>query len=113
MNKEILKKCVGSLMASLLLATLPTTLVGAETTNVTKDQDDTVSSLTNDIAQLNEMIFLTVKKLTDQGMNPQQLQSEIQNMLNTVPTDVQQRGQNSMSLRGFYGNGIFSCRGFA
>jgi cell division protein FtsX len=83
MNKKIMKKCIGTFMVSLLLST---------------------SSLA---------ILLTINELTNQGINPEQIQVELQNMLNSINTNNQNRGHNSVSLRGFYGNGIFSCRGFA
>jgi hypothetical protein len=113
MNKKITKKCVGSLLASLLLTAWPIALVRADTTSVAKNQSCKASNLTNDPAQLNQTIFIKVKDLIEHEMSLTQLQIEIQSILNTIPTDGQHRGQNSMSLRGFFGNDIFSCRGFA
>jgi hypothetical protein len=112
-NKKTLKKCAGGLLASLLLSTIPTMLVGAESTAITKDVSRDASGHRNELAQLNETTFMKVKELFEQGLSLTQLQVELQNMLTNMPTDVQRRGQNSMSLRGFYGSGIFSCRGFA
>jgi DNA-directed RNA polymerase subunit L len=113
MNKKITKKCIGAFFASIVLTTCPTALGGVLTTTITKNQNTNAANLTIDHSQLNETILLKVKELTDQGMNLEQLQIELQNMLNNIKTDIQTKGQNSMSLRGFYGNDIFSCRGFA
>jgi uncharacterized protein YpiB (UPF0302 family) len=129
MKKRITKKCVGTLIASILLTTCATAIVGAQTINTAKNQDTVWNEVAfsgsleeqtrnasrpmNDPTQLNETILLKVKELTEQGINLEFIQIEIQNMLKNINTDFQKRGQNSMSLRGFYGSDIFSCRGFA
>jgi uncharacterized lipoprotein YajG len=129
MKKRITKKCVGTLLASILLTTCATAIVGAQTINTAKNQDTVWNEVAfsgsseeqtrnasrpmNDPTQLNETILLKVKELTEQGINLEFIQIEIQNMLKNINTDFQKRGQNSMSLRGFYGIDIFSCRGFA
>jgi len=102
MRKNTVKKGIGMLMASLLLTTLPSALVGAQTTPTTEDN-----------IQLNEIILIEIKELTEKEMNLERILSEIHNMLNSIYTDIQMKEQTSMSLRGFYGNDIFSCRGFA
>jgi uncharacterized lipoprotein YajG len=128
MNKKITKKCVGTLIASLLLATCSTALVGAQTTQpqktqntefagvfsspISEEQQRRALNLTND-HHVNETILLKVKELTEQGIHLEQIQNELQNMLNNISTSNQNRGQNGTSLRGFYGVGIFSRRGFA
>jgi uncharacterized protein YpiB (UPF0302 family) len=129
MKKRITKKCVGTLLASILLTTCATVIVGAQTINTAKNQDTVWNEVAfsgsseeqtrnasrpmNDPTQLNETILLKVKELTEQGINLEFIQIEIQNMLKNINTDFQKRGQKSMSLRGFYGSDIFSCRGFA
>ncbi len=129
MKKRITKKCVGALLASILLTTCATAIAGAQTINTAKnkisewnevtfsesseEQTSNVSHATNDYNQLNETILLKVKELTEQGIILELIQIEIQNMLKNLNTDFQKREQNSMSQRGFCGIGIFSCRGFA
>jgi uncharacterized protein YpiB (UPF0302 family) len=127
MKKRITKKYVEALLASILLTT--TAIVGAQTINNAKNQDIIWNEVTfseiseeqmkiashsiNDPKQLNETILLKVKELTEQRINLELIQIEIQNMLKNINTDFQKREQNSMSLRGLYGTDIFSCRGFA
>ncbi|VVB59319.1 Uncharacterised protein [uncultured archaeon] len=128
MKKRITKKCVGTLLASILLTTCATAIVGAQTISTAKLEDTVWNEVVfsrsseeqtkneshpmNDPTQLNETILLKVKELTEQGINLEFIQIEIQNMLKNINIDFQKRGQNSMSLRGFYGSDIFSCRGF-
>lgn len=116
-------------MVSIILTTCSTAIDGAHTTTTTKHQSTTwkgifspqivevqkrnASTQTNDSTQLNRTISLKVKTLTEQGINIELIQNELQNMVNNITTGSQKRGQHSMSLRGFYGVGIFSCRGFA
>jgi hypothetical protein len=102
MRKKISKQCIGAVLASMVLAAYPVSLPGAQI-------------ISNSDAQIpqNEIISLTVKELFDQGIDLEQLHSELQTMQNIIHTDIQKREQSSLSLRGFYGNGLFSCRGFA
>ena len=129
MKKRITKKCVGALLASIFLTTCATVITRAQTINIAKnkisecneftfsesseEQTCNVSHVTNDYNQLNETVLLKVKELTEQRITLELIQIEIQNMLKNINTDFQKREQNSMSQRGFYGIGIFSCRGFA
>jgi hypothetical protein len=103
MRKKIVKQCIGAVLASLVLAAYPVSLVGAQLAAPT----------TVDLTQGNGTIVLKIKELTDQAVNLQQIQSELQTMLNSMHTDIQKREQSSLSLRGFYGISLFSCRGFA
>jgi hypothetical protein len=103
MRKKIVKQCIGAVLASLVFAAYPATLVGAQI----------VAPTTVDHPQANGTIVLKVKELTDQGLNLQQIQSELQTLLNSLPMDIQKREQSSLSLRGFYPVSLFSCRGFA
>jgi hypothetical protein len=86
----------------MVIATYPVSLVGAQ-----------IISNSDIQTQRNEIISLIGKEVTDQGMDLEQLHSELRTMLNLMYTDIQKREQSSLSLRGFYGNGLFSCRGFA
>jgi FKBP-type peptidyl-prolyl cis-trans isomerase (trigger factor) len=129
MKKRITKKCVEALLTSILLTTCATAIVEAQTINTVKNQDTVwneasfseiseeqtrnASHPMNDTKQLNETILHKVKELTEQEIHLELIQTEIQNMLKNINTDFKKRGQNSMSLRGFYGIDIFSCRGFA
>jgi uncharacterized lipoprotein YajG len=128
MNKKIMKKCVGTLMASLLLTTCSTAIVGAQMTQSQKTQNTELAGVfssliteeqlrcalnTTNNHHLNDTILLKVKELTEQGIHLEQIQNELQNMLNNISRGYQNRGKHSVSLRGFYGVGIFSCRGFA
>jgi hypothetical protein len=128
MKKNITKKYIGALLASIVLITYPAVLSRAQTTNTITNQNTVwnettlseisekqirnTSHLPKDYTQLKEIILLKVKELTKQNINLEIIQTEIQNMLNS-DTDIQKRGQNSTSSRGFYETGIFSCRGFA
>ncbi|MCX6661904.1 MAG: hypothetical protein NTY91_05070 [Euryarchaeota archaeon] len=102
MRKKIIKQCIGAVLASMVLATYPVSLVGAQ-----------IISNSDVQTQRNEIISLTVKELADQGMDLEQLHSELQTMLSSMQSDIQKREQSSLSLRGFYEYGLFSCRGFA
>ncbi|HWR27795.1 MAG TPA: hypothetical protein VN377_05095 [Candidatus Thermoplasmatota archaeon] len=97
-----MNQCFGAVLASMVLATYPVSLVGAQMTSAMKDQ-----------IHQDEIILLTVKELADQGMDLNQLHSELQTMHGSMQSDNQKRGQGSLSLRGFCGNSLFSCRGFA
>jgi hypothetical protein len=128
MKKTITKKCIGTLLASIVLTTYPTVLSRAQTINTLTNQNTiwnettfseisekqirNTSHLTNGSTQKKETILLKIKELTGQDINLELIQTEIQNML-TINTNIQKRGQNSMSPRGFDEIGIFSCRGFA
>jgi len=83
-KKTRTKHYVGAVLVGLMLATCSISVIGAQ-----------------------------VKELTDQGVNLEQIQNELQTMLNKINMDIEKRGQSSMSLRGFSGDTLFSCRGLA
>lgn len=87
--------------------------MNAHITNTTKDDHRNPKNLVANHNQFNNTIDLKIKELTDSGISLGQIQIEVQTMLNNSQSDSQTRGHTSMSLRGFYGSGIFSCRGFA
>jgi hypothetical protein len=122
MTQKIVSKFLGTCLASLLLSTCSIIIAEAQSTTSAKDQSTVSSAMisaqtsketTTNQTQVNDSIFRTVKELTDQGIHLEQIQNELQLMMNNMPTDLQTRGQHSLSLRGFYGTSIFSCRGFA
>jgi hypothetical protein len=104
MNNSITKKCIGALLVSIVLTTCPAFLSRAQTTDTITNQNNVwnevilseisekqtrnASDLTNDDKQLKEIILLKIKKLTEQGINIELIQKEIQNMLN-INTDFQ------------------------
>ena len=85
MKKNITKKCIGALLASIVLITYPAVLSRAQTTNTITNQNTVwnettlseisekqirnTSHLTNDYTQLKEIILLKVKELTKQNIN--------------------------------------------
>ncbi len=122
MTNKIAKKFLETCVASLLLTTCSITVAGAQSTIAAKNQSTDAKTMVSaqtheedasNHTQINDTIFRTVKELTDQGIHLEQIQNELQLMLNNIPTDLQTRGQHSLSLRGFYGASIFSCRGFS
>jgi len=84
MKKTRTKHYVGAALVGLMLATCSVSVIGAQ-----------------------------VKELTTQRVNLEQIQNELQTMLNEINMDIEQRGQSCMSLRGFSGDSLFSCRGLA
>jgi hypothetical protein len=103
MRKKIAKQCITVVLAGIVLATYSASVVGAQSSAPTA----------MDRIQGNQTIVLKGKELTHQGIHLEQLQNELQTVLHSMHTDIQKRGQSSLSLRGFSGNGLFSCRGFA
>jgi hypothetical protein len=102
MKKKIVTQCIGAVLASIIFATYPISLVGAQMTPAMKD------GIPN-----NETSSISLKELTGQGLNLEQLYCELQNMYGSIHTDNQNREQSSLSLRDFSENHLFSCRGFA
>jgi len=122
MTQKIVNTFLGTCITSLLLTTCSITIAGAQSTIPEKNQSTASNAMisaqtykenASNHTQVNNTIFRTVKELTNQGIHLEQIQIELQLMLNTMPTNIQTRGQHSLSLRGFYGESIFSCRGFA
>ena len=103
MRKKIAKQCIGVVLVGMVLATYSISVVGAQSAAPTA----------MDRIHGNQTSVLKGKELTNQGIHLEQLQSELQTMLSSMHTDIQTREQSSLSLRGFSGNGLFSCRGFA
>jgi hypothetical protein len=103
MRKKTAKQCIRVVLAGMVLATYSVSVVGAQIAEPTA----------MDRIQGNQTIVLKGKELTDQGIHFEQIQSELHTMLHNIHTDIQKRGQSSLSLRGFSGNCLFSCRGFA
>lgn len=101
MRKKIIKQCIGAVLVSIVLATYPVFLVGAQ-----------IISNSDIQTQRNDKISLTAKEVVDQGIDLKQLHSELRTMVNLMYSDIQKREQSSLSLGGFYGNSLFSCRGF-
>ena len=102
MRKKIVQQCIGAVLASLILATYPVSLVGAQMTTAMKDAP-----------QQNEIISLAVEELIHQGTDLEVLHRELQIMLDSMHLYVRKREQSSLSLRDFNGNSLFSCRGLA
>lgn len=113
MKKKTAKKCFNGLMAGLLLASLPVALVDAELTSVGTNQNDTASPVPSDHAKSTFAIFISVEELTGQNISLLQMRGGLQDLLNDMLTEIQDKGQPCVSLRGFYRNEIFSARGFA
>ena len=103
MRKKTAKQCITVVLAGIVLATYSISVVGAQSAAPTA----------MDLIQENQIIVLKGKELTNQGIHLEQIQSELQTMLHSMHTDIQKREQSSLSLRGFSGNGLFSCRGFS
>jgi hypothetical protein len=99
MRKKIVHQCIGTMLAGLLLATYPTiALVGAQSPSATK---------TNILQKENKSY--TIKELAEQGIDLEQLYSE----LHTFYSTLNMREQSSLSLRDFSTINLFSCRGLA
>lgn len=127
MNKKIIGKSIGTILASIFLTT--TGSIGAQiienknthnttwtqeiTPMITRQQSAKKLSLSNNYQNLSEQILITIRDLREQGKNQGQIQEELQSILNKYDRENQSMGQRSVSLRCFYGISIFSCRGLA
>jgi hypothetical protein len=98
MRKKTVHQCIGAMLAGLVLASYPISLVGAQIPSATKT--GTLQKETKSV---------TIKELADQGIDLEQLYSELITFHSTLHT----RGQSSLSLRDFSDTNLFSCRGLA
>jgi len=59
------------------------------------------------------MVGAQVIPSMSQAMNLEEFPSDLQTLLSHLQSDFNKREQSSLSLRGFSGSSIFSCRGLA
>jgi len=113
MTKKTYKKFAGTILASVLLHTFGTVEAHitkiSHTSKVIGKQEPPKQS----VKALSQGLPTAFRFATDQVINPEQIQGEVHLILNEYIIENQRMGPTSMSLRGFYGNGIFSCRGLA
>jgi hypothetical protein len=102
MRQKNIRQYIGITLASILIATYPTSLVGAQMTPPTTDG-----------IHAPETSSVPIKKLQEQGLSLDQFISELQHLYESKQSDIQKREQNSLSLRDFSIPNLFSCRGFA
>ncbi len=127
MNKKTIGTSIGAILASVLLTTI--SAAGAQTAGNANSRTaigdqvpipvwtmdatpEKVNHSTNN-QRLSEEILITIRSLREQGKNQGQIQEAIQSILNKYDQINHNVGQRSMSLGGFYGFSIFSCRGLA